>query len=258
MGFFDRLFHRGGSVSAPGPLGIVGDWEPVSELTDEFEGSQLDASKWESFNKNWKGRAPGWFNPENVSVSDGALKLTSRVQDPPNGYPADYRTFSTAFVRSKARLRYGCVEAVVQPADSVTSSAFWLVHNQRATWNEIDVFEVSQAAGHQRKFHMNAHVFRRGGVRLAKTESRPRWVELAHRTCDRAFVVAIERTPEKLTWYVDGRPVRQEPNSDWHEAMFVQFDCETMGNWFGLPDTADPRLPATFKVFGVRTWRRVR
>lgn len=238
-------------------MGQDGKWVAVPELTDEFDGSTLDRSKWDPFNKNWKGRAPGWFNPENVSVSDGSLNLMSRVQEAaPEGYPDKFNTFSTSFVRSKARTKYGYIEAEVRIADSVTSSAFWLVHNEAKDWNEIDVFECSQADGHQRKYHMNAHLFRQNGEKLPKTISKPKWKELDHKTSDKVLVAGVDWTEDLITWYIDGKAVRQERNEYWHNEMFVQFDCETMGNWFGVPDVSDPRLPATFRVFSVRTWRR--
>lgn len=261
MGFLDKILGRKDSPheeppSSIGPLGMPGDWQLVPELSDDFSGSALDTTKWEPFNKTWKGRAPGWFNPSNVTVSGGSLNLSSRVEEAPAGYPEKFNTFSTSFVRSKARIKYGLIEAVVQTADSVTSSSFWLVHNQREDWNEIDVFESSQAAGHERKFHMNMHVFRKDGAKLAQTYSKPKWVQLERRMCEKALVVAVAWDEEYVTWLVEGKVVRREKNEAWNHEMWVQFDCETMGGWFGLPEVGDGRLPAVFRVFGVRTWKK--
>jgi beta-porphyranase len=56
-------------------------WQPIPELTDEFEGIELDSSKWHDRNPGWKGRRPGLFSRENVTVSDGKLHLTAKVYD---------------------------------------------------------------------------------------------------------------------------------------------------------------------------------
>lgn len=239
------------------PPGKEEGWEVIPEVSDEFDGSQLDTSKWEPFNKNWKGRAPGWFSKDNVKVEDGCMQLTCKFEEPPRGYPVQFHTFSTAFVRSKAQVKYGYFEALVQPSDSITSSAWWFVRNDRETWNEIDVFEVSQARGHECKFHTNAHVFRVNGEKLAKTLSHPSCVELDDKCCAKVFRVGMEWDENFIQWLVDGRVVRRQKNEHWHSEMWVQFDCETMGNWFGLPDKEDGKLPATFRVFYVRAWRKL-
>ena len=52
-------------------------WVLVEQLSDEFEGDTLDESKWKNTNpKGWKGRAPGIFKKDVVSVADGQLRLT--------------------------------------------------------------------------------------------------------------------------------------------------------------------------------------
>lgn len=244
------------STPEDAPSGLSGKWIKIPELSDEFNGSRLNEAKWEAFNSNWKGRAPGWFNAENVAVRDGCLQLTSRVEDPPKGYPEKFETWSTAFVRSKAQIGYGFVQATVLIADSITSSAFWLVHNERGAWNEIDVFEASNAAGHSRKYHMNMHLFRVGSKNLNKKLSKPKTLQLGFDMTKRSFVAGLERNQNEVVFYVNGKVVRRVKNEHWHEDMWVQFDSETMGNWFGLPKKDDPRLPAVFRIFEVRAWRR--
>ncbi len=38
----------------PSPL-LDGDWEPIPELTDKFEGGKLDPTKWHDHNPGWMG-----------------------------------------------------------------------------------------------------------------------------------------------------------------------------------------------------------
>ncbi|PXF45120.1 Beta-porphyranase A [Gracilariopsis chorda] len=253
MGLLDRLFDRIPSR----PPGTEGTWTLVEQVSDEFEGNSLDTSKWEPFNRNWRGRPPGWFNSENVTVGDDCLQLHSRLQDPPPGYPPDYHTFSTAFVRSKTKVRYGYFEARVQPARSCISSAFWFVRNDAEAWNEIDVFEVSNKDGHECSFTMNAHVFRKGTQVMQRKLHHAQATTLPFRVCDQPFTAALDWTPQYLKWLVDGKVVRQLPNEHWHDHMWVQFDSETMPNWFGNPSCEDDRdVPCCYKVYYIRAWQR--
>lgn len=57
-------------------------WDPNLAMSDEFNGRKLDDSKWWPTNPDWKGREPGWFDPANVSVKDGSLRLTTRLAEP--------------------------------------------------------------------------------------------------------------------------------------------------------------------------------
>ena len=113
-------------------------WEPIPELTDEFEGSDLDVSKWNDCNPEWQGRQPGFFSKDNVGVSDGELHLTARAEDLPN-LPEGYHTFTTAAVKSKALAKYGYFEIRCKPMNSRASSAFWFYRSEPEIWTEIDV-----------------------------------------------------------------------------------------------------------------------
>lgn len=118
------------------------EWAVIPEVSDDFNSNCLDESKWEPFNKTWKGRAPGFFKRENVVVENNCLNMLCKREPVPPGQPEAYKDFTTSFMRSKHRPVYGYFEALVHPADSCTSSAFWFVHRDPKIWNEIDVFEI--------------------------------------------------------------------------------------------------------------------
>ena len=48
--------------------------------------------------------------------------------------------------------------------------------------------------------------------------------------------------------------VHEQENTHWHQPLHLNFDSETMPDWFGLPDKKD--LPATFSIDYVRSWRK--
>jgi hypothetical protein len=70
------------TLCAAPPPGIK--WNPIPELTDEFEGKKLDSKKWHDHDPGWKGRQPGYFSTNNVTVRDGKLHLTARVENLPH------------------------------------------------------------------------------------------------------------------------------------------------------------------------------
>ena len=45
-------------------------------------------------------------------------------------------------------------------------------------------------------------------------------------------------------------------NTHWHQPLHLNFDSETMPEWFGLPD--EENLPGTFSIEYVRAWQRVK
>ena len=229
-----------------------GIWKPLPAFTDEFEGTALDPAKWHPSNPGWQGRQPAWFSPANVTVSDGKLHLTMRKEDLPN-LPKDYHTWTSAAVQSKSTVLYGYFEIRAKPMRSHGSSAFWFYDNTPAIWTEIDVFEMGAASpGHERVVHMNAHVFH------TPTE-KEHWAKGSDWTApfnlaDDYHVYALNWSEEKLEYLVDGAVVRSMANTHWHQPLTLNFDSETMPDWFGLPK--DDELPATFSIEYVRAWQR--
>jgi len=229
-----------------------GEWEPIPELTDEFDGSILDSSKWHDHNPQWKGRQPGFFSKRNVTVSDGKLHLTARAEDLPN-LPEGYHTFTTAAVKSKALVKYGYFEIRCKPMNSHCSSAFWFYNNEPERWTEIDVFEIGAGAtGHERTVHMNVHVFHTPTEKKHWSKG-GKW-EAPFDLASGYHVYALEWDANEIKYYVDGEVVRAIKNTHWHQPLHMNFDSETMPDWFGLPSKED--LPSTFSIEYIRSWRR--
>jgi len=231
-----------------------GTWKSIAELTDEFDGDSLDADKWHPSNPTWKGRKPGFFSEKNVTVRDGKLHLTARAEDLPD-LPRGYHTFTTAAVKSKAKVLYGYFEIKCRPMNSRASSAFWFYAQEPKWWTEIDVFEIGGGSPkHEKLLHMNAHVFR------TPKEGKKHWCKSGtltapSRLADTFHTYALEWDKEALKYYFDGKVVRTLKNTHWHQPLHMNFDSETMPNWFGLPEKKN--LPSTFSIEYIRSWRRV-
>jgi beta-glucanase (GH16 family) len=231
-----------------------GRWEKYESFSDEFEGKELDSKKWYPKNPRWLGRQPAFFYEGNVNVSKGKLHLAMKKEELPE-MPKDkgYHTYTSAAVQSKATVRYGYFEVKCRPMKSHGSSSFWFYDNTPDLWTEIDVFEIGGAApGFEKKYNMNVHVFR------TPTEKK-HWSMHGEWTgpsnlADDYHVYGLEWDKEKLQWYFDGVLVRWVENTHWHQPLTLNFDSETMPQWFGLPKESD--LPSTYSIEYVRAWKK--
>ncbi|MBN2474516.1 MAG: family 16 glycosylhydrolase [Pirellulales bacterium] len=231
-----------------------GRWELMPRFSDEFEGKKLDTEKWHPNNPTWLGRQPGYFSKANVTVADGKLHLTARREDLPN-LPEGYHTFTTAAVRSKDRVLYGYFEIKCRPMDSRASSAFWFYDQLPNWWTEIDMFEIGGGDPERDKLvFTNAHVFRTPEEGDRHWDKGERWVA-PFRLADGYHTYALEWNKQELKYYVDGQVIRTLKNTHWHQPLTMNFDSETMPEWFGLPKPE--KLPSTFSLEYVRSWRQV-
>jgi len=247
----NRTVNEEATIPCPLKHGV---WEPLPALSDEFEGAELDASKWHPQNPHWKGRQPGFFHPKNVQVSDGKLHLTMR-HEKLEGLPKGYHTYTCAAVKSTTKVRYGYFEIKAKPMDSKGSSAFWFYNGTPEIWTEIDVFEMGAGhPSHEHTVHLNAHVFHTLVNPDRHWSKGGKW-KAPWRLADEYHVYALEWNRHELKYYVDGQVVRKMKNTHWHQPLHLNFDSETMPNWFGLPEL--DTLPSTFSIEYVRAWKRL-
>ncbi|MHC4437895.1 MAG: family 16 glycosylhydrolase [Planctomycetota bacterium] len=231
-----------------------GEWIKYEIMSDEFEGIKLDPDKWHPRNPKWLGRQPAYFYPGNVTVSDGKLHLAMRKREVPE-MPRDkgYHTYTSAAVKCKTTVKYGYFEVKCKPMKSAGSSSFWFYENTPKIWTEIDVFEIGGGApGFEKKYNMNVHVFR------TPTENKHwsmhgEWFAPTN-LADDYHTYALEWDEERIQWYFDGVLIRWVENTHWHQPLTLNFDSETMPDWFGLPKDSD--LPSTYSIEYVRAWKK--
>lgn len=237
-----------------------GKWVLDTKFTDEFEGPALDMKRWNDQEESWRGREPAYFSRGNVKVvnpdgKDGMLQLAFRKENLPEMKDLKgYKDYTSAYVKTRDRTGYGYYEIEAQPMNSAGSSAFWFWNTglpDNAT--EIDVFEIgAKGKNWERKYNMNAHVFK-------TPQSDQHWAvgrgwEATWNLGEEYHVFGFEWNKKKLTWYVDGVPVRRADNTNWHFPMWLVFDSEAFWGWFGKVNDAD--LPSFFNIKYVRVWRQ--
>lgn len=236
------------------PPGNTG-WEAVELFSDEFNGIELDTSKWNALNPKWGGRPPSRFSFDNVSVTGGNLLIRS-IRSPANAdLSAEGIHFLTGIVKSRTPVLYGYFEMRGKVANSHVSSAFWLYDHGDSTWSEIDIFELCGVDPCRRKYNVYAHA--RPGGRQAGPKADlhfPFSKPIPASVTDTYFIAGLEWSPETIKWYLNGELVRAFENRHWHSPLYLVFDSEVMEDWFGLPEEME--LPATFKVDYVRAWRK--
>ena len=231
-----------------------GGWTKYAPMSDEFEGSEFDQNKWHPTNPRWLGRQPAYFWPGNVKVRDGKLHLTMQKQEVPE-MPKDkgYHTYTSAAVQSKTRVRYGYFEIKCKPMKSHGSSAFWFYDSTPEIWTEIDVFEIGGGApGFEKKYNMNVHVFRTP-TEKDHWSMHGEWFAPSN-LADDYHVYGLQWDKDRIAWYFDGVLIRWLENTHWHQALTLNFDSETMPDWFGLPRNED--LPSTYSIEYMRAWKR--
>ena len=233
--------------------GNSGKWCRYEAMSDEFADGKLDGGKWWPNNPTWLGRQPGYFYDKNVTVGGGKLHLAMKKEEPKE-MPKDkgYHTYTSAAVQSKGLVVYGYFEVKCRPMNSAGSSSFWFYHNTKDLWTEIDVFEIGgKAPGFEKRYNMNVHVFK-------TPEEKRHWSkhgvwESPTNLADDYHVYGLEWGKEKVKWYFDGVLVRWVENTHWHQPLTLNFDSETMPEWFGLPKDED--LPSTYSIEYVRAWK---
>lgn len=231
-----------------------GNWVKYEAMSDEFVGDELDAEKWWPKNPRWLGRQPAYFYPGNVTVSDGKLLLVMRKKEVPE-MPKDkgYHTYTSAAFQSKTLVKYGYFEVKCRPMKSHGSSSFWFYNNEPELWTEIDVFEIGGGApGFEKKYNMNVHVFKTP-TEKDHWSRHGAWIASSN-LADDYHTYALEWDRDEIKWYFDGVLVRRIENTHWHQPLTLNFDSETMPNWFGLPKDSD--LPSTYSIEYVRAWKK--
>lgn len=240
------------TLSALADTPSTSTWEPLWEISDEFNGSDLDMKKWENLHRSYPGKKPGVYSRENVRVRNGMLELGAQVTTALNGQLG----YTVAYVGGKQMSRYGYYEVRAKPMPARINSAFWLYRWTPTGTYEVDVFEIfATSPGHERTIHTNVHAYL-GDPALEtdlNRQSDPFGWKVPEPLGAGFHTYGLEWNEQEFRFYFDNQLIRTKPNTVWHEAMYVRFTTETHPNWGGLPLTGE--LPAVFLIDYFRAWR---
>ncbi len=266
----------------------TGGWIFNQEISDEFNGTQLDKSKWWILGENgdyrskWKGRAPGQFIPGNVRVENGNLILSSKWE--PDYKFANEKHEGTWYggsttaadnskpitqscIMSEKYFRYGYMEIRCKGADAPVTSAFWTTGYH----SEIDMTEnygKRPIGNPQNKPEELERKYRTNMINWDPDVSpnHENWkVEdvMNVRLAADYHVFGFEWDKDYIKTYFDGQLVRYatrqelEVKDQWrhNHPMEMWLDAEVF-SWYGLPSQADLVSPAEYKIDYVRVWQK--
>jgi len=263
-----KIFHKFSCVA------LFGAWAASAQAqcyrlvwADEFEGTELDTSAWSYQIGNgcpslcgWGNDEQQWYQPDNLEVSGGTMKITARQQTVgTNPYTSTrIRTFD------KVHWTTGRFEARMKmPAGQGLWPAFWMLPEEShyGTWpmsGEIDIMEMigSQPATTYGTIHYGPAF--PANQYTGNTTTLPSGI-----LADDFHEFAVEWEAEELRWYMDGvlyhtmRPEDLAPypwrfNRDFYLILNV-----AVGGFFpGYPD-ASTVFPQVLEVDYVRVYQDV-
>ncbi|MBJ7354142.1 MAG: family 16 glycosylhydrolase [Thermoleophilaceae bacterium] len=208
-------------------------WHTV--FADEFNGTQLDRTKFNDQRDDWlKG---GWaysnleddqYMPANTTVSGGNLVQTIRKERSPDGH-----NYTTGMVNTNKRFsfQYGYVEARMNvPACDGCWPAFWMLPNQQGWPPEIDIFEFFDS-----DTDTHAYFSSHWKSTTADQEWTSVWSSPANLT-NNWHTYGMRWTSEGITPYVDGvAGPTLTGKAVPHEAMYLIIQ-QALGHGYNTPD----------------------
>jgi beta-glucanase (GH16 family) len=258
----------------------TGGWMLNTEISDEFEGGQIDTTKWFVEGQNdayyiWKGRAPSQFVPHNVRVEDGILKLRTAWEPEYAFYQESYTDgnmgtskygeykgeplpITTAGVISKKRFLNGYMEVKLKVGNAAITGAFWGIGYEQ----ELDVYE--QMGNPKKPGKINNKSSLATAHDWSPPAQRPTNVfehveNLPYRVADEFHVYGAEWGEDFLKLFIDGKQVhhftQDDVGLDWilNNPMEIWLDSEIFF-WLGLPHKEE--LPVNFEIEYVRVWQK--
>ncbi|GJM64287.1 family 16 glycosylhydrolase [Persicobacter diffluens] len=264
------------------------NWILNENLSDEFNGEELDKTKWwilgenNDYRSKWKGRAPGQFAPHNVKVENGELVLISRW-DPDFNYDHSKNNdvyyggtkeaadkswpITQACIMSESFFRYGYMEIRCKAADAPVTAAFWTTGYQ----SEIDMIEnfgKLPIGNPEKKPETLERKYRTNLISWDPDKSKDHKnykVEdvLEQRVADDYFVYGFEWDKNYIKTYFNGKLVRHATREELEAKNQWKYDVpqelwlnSEVFSWYGLPTEKDLAQPAAFKVDYVRIWQK--
>ncbi len=259
------------STTPPSPLTPVGqssDWDLL--FSDDFDGESLDTNKWTTCYwwdsdgcTNGSSGELEWYQPDDVLVSNGTLKLCAqkRTISASDGKTYDYtsgmvttgRNTSdmTAPARFVFQFGYAEIRAKV-PSGQGLWPAFWMLPDDNTSRPEIDVMEI---LGHEPDTaHMHIHYlnsdgsYGSGGSTWTGPDFSADW-----------HTFAVDWQPNAVIWYVDGieRWRYMDTANILTKSMYLLINLAVGGDWPGPPDSSTP-FPSYYEIDHVRVWKRDR
>ena len=256
-----------------------GGWILNEDISDEFEGTSIDTTKWFVEGQNgdyyiWKGRAPSQYVPHNVILENGNLIIKTQWEPDYNFVKESYADganndtygvhegkplpITTAAIVSKKRFLNGYMEIKSRAPKAAMTAAFWAIGFEQ----ELDMYEQLAVPKIEGTIKHNTnrtvvHDWSPPSTRPTKAFGYDDM--LPYTTSDDFHVYGVEWGEDYLKVFRDGQFVKEfhqdELGTDWvlNNPMEIWIDSEIF-KWLGVPHKEE--LPATFDVEYMRVWQK--
>lgn len=237
-------------------------WVLNKAFSDEFNGTELDQTKWHNKHPYWVGRPPAIFMPNALTVQNGALEIKNYklAQDsvhtfPWNGSQATYTMAGGAVVSKSDQAHYGFYEVRMKASRIRMSSTFWLKNRwvggfaDAACPNNITELDIIEAIGDWNMFatHMmsNTHYIHKECGQPETWHSEGGNSAVGAHVSDAFHTYGCYwKNPKEMDFYIDGAkkhtiyPSTAENPAPFSRPMFMNLVTETY-DWVTPPTTAD-------------------
>jgi beta-glucanase (GH16 family) len=266
------------AVVAAAPSMCGADWQLV--WSDEFDRDGLpDPAKWnfeEGFIRNQELQYYSRARTENARVEQGVLILEARKEKFPNPrFRADapgnrwqeqreFAQYTSASVTTKglASWTYGRVEVRAKlPTGRGTWPAIWMLGTNisQVGWPACGEIDIMEHVGHEPDaVHANVHT---RGYNHTRKSGRGKRLSLP-RAADEFHVYALEWTPERLDFVLDGEKFFSLENDgqgvdSWpfDASQYLILNLAIGGAWGGQQGVDDSIFPQCFLIDYVRVYR---
>ena len=221
------------------PNGTSAGWELVSNLSDEFNGSAISQTKWDTTVPQFDG--PWSWDPANTTQANGNLNITMRqsvhtaqIPNQDGKKVATTINYTSGILKSRATMVFGYYEARIQGVFTFpgSSPAFWLYSNAAAdaaagligtqngdtAYSEVDVVEMEQEKSiNVLDMHAPYQVIQNGKPVFVRRTDAPYTPVTVQFDPSKAFhTYGVMVSSQSLTYYVDGKQVLSQPNTHWN------------------------------------------
>lgn len=226
-------------------------------FADEFNGSSLDTTKWNTCYPwdnqgctNAGNHELEWYIPADVLVENGLLRLRAR-ENPVTGSDGKHYPYTSGMVASyqKFATTYGYFEMRAKmPKGKGMWPAFWLLPTSLEWPPEIDILEV---LGHDPATLYTTLHFKTKDIPHGSSGTN---VYAGADLSAYFHLYAVDWEPDGIRWYFDGREVYQLEANNPAQPMYMIANLAVGGDWPGSPDK-DTVLPNYFEIDYIRVYR---
>merc|ERR1712038_1057111 len=230
-----------------------GEWNLV--WADEFDGSEVDTSKWGyDYCRGCGNNEAQRYTDENAEVIDGKLVITARR--------SSWGEYTSSKLESKMSWKYGKFEISARvPAGRGTWPAFWMLptENEYGGWpwsGEIDVLEhVGYDEG---KIHGTVHT---GAYNHMKGTQKGGSTYI-HDATTAFHTYTVEWEENSMKWFVDGNQYyefyKHGGSAEWpfDQNFYIILNLAVGGSWGGAQGIGANAFPTSFEIDYVRAYKR--